>query len=933
VENNLGGVIASSGRSDIGAALRGRHDVCTTLNGLLDGARAGRSSVLVLRGEPGIGKSALLDYAAGAASGFRVLRAVGVEAEKDLSHSAVHQLWAPARDVQERLPKPQQEALRTTFGLGNGPAPDRLLVGLAMLSLLSEVADERPLLCLIDDAQWLDEASAQTLSFVARRLLADPIVLLFATRTPNGGLARLPELDLEGLPEADARSVLASVITGKLDDRVVDQIVAETRGNPLALLEWARGVSPAQLAGGYGLPDASSVPGRIEASFAARFVGLEEATRMLLVLAAAESAGSQALLWRAAERLGVPDDALGSAESAGLVELGPSLRFRHPLARSAVYRAAQPDERRQAHRAWAAVTDPEEDPDRRAWHLAHAAVGPDEEVAAELERAAGRAQARGGLAAAAAFLARAATLTPDPATRALRALVAGQTSLAAGALDDALGMLAAAEKGPLSDLERGQAEVLRARIAFASSRGSDTPPLLLAAARRVKGIDVTFARDTYLEALAGAMFAGRLAPPGATVLDVASAAQAAPRPAGPPRPSDFLLDGLTALFTEGLAPAIPILRGAHRAFVADQRSPAEQLRWLWLASATAMRIWDDQYALALADRHVWLAREAGALGELPLALTQRAFVHVFAGELAAAEALVGEINAAMEAIGGALVPYAAFALASLRGRESETTSLIERGRSEAVQRGEGIGLTVLDWAEAVLCNGLGHHAEARAAALRAVDRPQDVSSPNWAMVELIEAAARSGSSEVARAAHRRLIETTDICGTDWALGVGARSSALLAEEAVAEELYVEAIERLQRSTVRVELARAHLLYGEWLRGRRRRAEARDQLQIAGEMFGAMDAEAFTARAERELVAIGGRGRERVAAGGEELTTQEAQIARLAGEGLSNADIGARLYISQHTVAYHLRKVFAKLGISSRNQLGAALPGLADATPA
>ena len=920
------GVIAPSGRIDIGSTLQGRQDVRTTLDGLLDGARAGHSGVLVLRGEPGIGKSALLEYAAGSAPDMRVPRVVGIESEKDLPYSAVQQVCAPIQDRLERLPSPQQDALRTTFGLAEGPAPDRLLVGLGLLSLLSEAAGERPLLCLIDDAQWLDQASAQMLSFVARRLLAEPIVLLFATRTPSDEIAGLPELALEGLPEADARALLASVITGKLDDRVADQVIAEAHGNPLALQEWARGLSPARLAGGFGLPEAFSVPGRIEASFAQRFEALDKPTRTLLVLAAAEPAGDQDLLWRAAERLGIPNDALESAESAGLVELGPPARFRHPLARSAVYRAAQPEARRQAHRALAAVTDTEEDPDRRAWHLSKATVWSDEEVAAELERAAGRAQARGGMAAAAAFLERAATLTPDPATRAGRALGAAETYLAAGSLDDALGMLAGADGGPLNDLERGQADLLRARIAFASSRSSDAPPLLLDAARRLEGIDVALARDTYLEALAAAMFAGRLALPGAGVFDVASAAQAAPRPVDPPRPADVLLDGLTALFTEGLAVAVPTLRRAHRAFEADQRSPAEQLRWLWLASASAMHIWDDQYALALADHHVRLAREAGALGELPLALTQRVFVHVFAGELGAAEALVGEIHAAMESIGAALVPYAAVALAGLRGRESEAASLIERGRSDGSERGEGVGLTVLDWAEAVLDNGLSRHAQARDVALRVVDRTQDISSSNWGMVELIEAAARSGRPEVALAAQRRLVETTEICGTDWALGIKARSSALLADDASAAELHVEAIERLQRSSVHIELARAHLLYGEWLRRQRRRAEARERLQIARDMFDDMGAVGFAARAERELLAIGGRVRERRAQPREELTSQEMQIARFAGEGLSNADIGARLFISQHTVAYHLRKVFSKLDISSRNQLGAALPG-------
>jgi DNA-binding NarL/FixJ family response regulator len=904
--------------------LRGRRDECAVLDRLLEDARAGRSGVLVVRGEAGIGKTALLDYAVDAASDLSVLQAAGVESERELAFAALDQLCAPLLDQLDRLPGPQREALQISFGVAAGAVPDRILVGLSALSLLSDAAVERPLLCVVDDAQWLDRASAQALAFVARRLLAESVLMLFAAREPSDLLTGLPELAVERLRDDDARELLASVIPGRLDKRVADQLLAETQGNPLALLELTRGLSPAQLAGGFGLPGAVSVPSRVEESFLERLEVLPEGTRRLLLVAAAEPAGDRALLWRAAEGLGITGAALEPAESAGLLEVDGGLRFRHPLVRWAVYRAATPGERRQVHRALAQATDARADPDRRAWHLAAATAGLDEHVAAELERAADRAQARGGLAAAAAFLARAATLTPDPATRAGRALPAAETYLAAGSLDDALGMLTAADEGPLGDLERGQADLLRARIAFASGRSTDAPPLLLDAARRLDAIDGALARDTYLEALAAAMFAGRLAQPGAGVSDVASAAQAAPRPVGPLRPSDVLLGGMTALFTEGFAPAVPILHRAHRAFNADQRLPAEQLRWLWLASASAQHIWDDQCALALAELHVRLVREAGALGELPLALSQRVFVHVFAGELGAAEALVAEIDAAMESIGGALVPYAAVALTALRGRESEASSLIERSRSDGSQRGEGNGLTVLDWAEAVLANGLGRHERALAVALRVVDQPQDISSSNWGMVELIEAAARSGRPEVALAAHRRLVETTEICGTDWALGIKARSSALLAEDASAEELHVEAIERLERSRVQIELARAHLLYGEWLR-RERRTEARERLRSAHEMFTEMGAEAFAGRAERELVATGERVRKSSVETRKDLSSHEAQVARLARDGWSNAEIGERLLISQHTVAYHLRKVLSKLGIRSRNELPEALP--------
>jgi DNA-binding CsgD family transcriptional regulator len=904
--------------------LLGRRDECAMLDRLLEDARAGRSGVLVVRGEAGIGKTALLDHAVDAASDLTVLRAAGMESERELAFAALEQFCAPLLDRLDRLPAPQREALQTTFGLAEGAVPDRLLVGLATLGLLSEAADERPLLCVIDDAQWLDRASAQALGFVARRLLAESALMLFAAREPNDLLTGLPELVVERLSDDDARKLLASVIPGRLDGPVADQLLAETRGNPLALLELTRGLSSAQLAGGFGLPGAVSVPSRIEERFTQRLEVLPEDTRRLLLLAAAEPAGDRMLLRRAAEGLGIAGPVLEPAASAGLVEIDRGVRFRHPLVRSAVYRAATPQQRRLVHRALAEGTDRRADPDRRAWHLAAATTGLDEDVAVELERAAGRARARGGLAAAAAFLARGASLTPDPATRAERALAAAEIHLAAGSLDDAQRMLAVADEGPLSDLERGRADLLRARIAFASSHSGDAPPLLLDAARRLHGIDVASARDTYLEALAAAMFAGRFGRPGSGVIDVASAARAAPTPVGPPRPSDVLLDGLTALFTDGLAPAVPILRRAHRAFDADQLPP-EQLRWLWLASASAQHIWDDRYALALADRHVRLTREADALGELPLALTQRVFVHVLAGELGAAEALVGEIHAAMESIGGALVPYAAVALAAFQGREAEAAALIERGRSDGSQRGEGVGLTVLDWAEAVLGNGLGRYAHARTVALRVVDHPQDISSSNWGAVELIEAAARSGRPESALAAQRRLVRTTEICGTDWALGIRARSSALLADDASAEDLHVEAVERLQRSRVRIELARAHLLYGEWLLGERRRVDARERLRTAHEMFTAMGAKGFAGRAERALWATGERVRERRVDTRQELNHQEAQVARLARDGLSNAEIGERCFISQHTVAYHLRRVFGKLGITSRDELSQALP--------
>jgi hypothetical protein len=801
--------------------LRGRRSECQALDRLLEAVRAGRSGVLVVRGEAGIGKTALLEYAIESASDLRIVRAVGVESEMELAFAGLHQLCAPMLDRFDRLPGPQRDALATTFGLNLGAVPDRLLVGLAVLSLLSEVTEEQPLLCVVDDGQWLDEASAQVLGFVARRLLAESVAVVFAMREPSEEFRRLPELVVEGLRDEDACELLASVIRGPLDDRIRDRIVAETRGNPLALLELPRGLTPAELAGGFGLPDAMALSGRIEESFQQRVDALPKQTQLLLLVAAAEPVGDPALVRRAAERIGLSVEAPGPAEAAGLLELGARVRFRHPLVRSAVYRAAALTDRRSAHAALAKVTDPEVDPDRRAWHLAQAVAGPDEDVAAKLERSAGRAQARGGLAAAAAFLERSAELTLDPARRGRRALDAAQATFQAGAFDPALVLLATAEAGPLDDLPRARIDLLRAQIAFASSRGNEAPPLLLAAARRLERLDAGLARETYLDAFSAAMFAGRLAS-GPGLLEVAQAARQAPPPPPQPRKGDMLLNGLAVLFTDGYPAAMPLSKRALQAFCSEDITVEEGLRWLWLASVTAADLWDDESWYVLSNRHVKIAREAGALSELSLALNSRVYVHIFAGELAAAASLVEEVQAVREATGSNLAAYGALGLAAWRGREGEAGDLIEASMREVVPRGEGIGVTVTQWASALLYNGLGQYQDALVAARQAGEHPQELGVANWGLTELVEAAARNGVTELAADALERLSAMTRASGTDWALGIEARSGALLNEGDAAERLYLEAIERLGRTHVRVELARAHLLYCEWLRRDRRR---------------------------------------------------------------------------------------------------------------
>ena len=915
-----------SGRSPSRVRLRGRRDECSVIDGLLERARAGHSGVLVVGGEEGVGKTALLDYAIGSASDMLVVHASGVESEMELAFAALHQLCAPLLDRLEGLPAPQRHALEITFGLSEGPAPDRFFVGLAVLGLLSEVSQERPLLCVIDDAQWLDRASAQGFAFVARRLLADSVVILFAAREPSDVTAGLPELVLEGLRGADARSLLASVFPGRLDERVADELLAETRGNPLALLELPRGLTAAQLAGGFGLPAALSLSGRIEESFQQRLEALPEDTQRLLLVAAADPTGDPTLFWLAAEQIGITGPALEPAESAGLIEVGSRVRFRHPLVRSAVYREATPDDRRRVHRVLAEATDAQADPDRRAWHLAEAAAGPDEDVAGELERAAGRAQARGGLAAAAAFLERAAELTPAPSGRAQRAVAAAQTAYDAGALDDALALLGTAESGAVDEVQRCRAQLLRAQIAFASRRGSDAPPLLLEAARELEAVDPTLARATYLEALSAAMFAGRLAR-GGGALEVSEAALAGPPPPQPPGPSDLLLQGLAVRFTDGYAAGAPILKEALCAFRRETVLAPEEARWLWFASWIALYLWDDEAWAVLSTRHLDLVRAAGALTALPFVLTNRSSMYAFFGELGEAASYEDELRAATEATGIAPVPYGALALAALRGHEAELTGLIRTTVSEAEARGEGLVLTVTEFLGGLLYNGLGRD-DAALAAIGQAERYHEEGPAIWTLTELIEAAVRSGQPQLASRALERVVETTSAAGTDWGLGVEARCRALLTDGAEAESLFREAIERSGRATIRVELARAHLLYGEWLRRGRRRLDAREHLRTAFEMFIAMGMEAFAERAERELLATGERVRTRSVETRDELTDQETQVARLARDGHSNAEIGERLFISQHTVAYHLRKVFSKLGITSRNQLERALPASA-----
>jgi len=903
--------------------LRGRGDECRRLERLLDSARGGTSAMLVIRGEAGVGKTALLDYVAERASGCSVVRASGVESEMGYPFAALLQLLrAPILRNLEQLAPPQRDALRRAFGLMEGPPPQTYLVGLATLTMLSRLAGERPLVCLVDDVQWLDRESLAVLSFVVRRLAAEPIVVFFGVREPNEPeLSGLPDLVLTGLAEADARLLLDEAVPGGVDEQVRDRIVAETRGNPLALLELPRGMTPAEFAGGFGLPTAHELAGRIEQAFARRVQTLPEEAQRYLLLIAADAVGDVTAVGRAAEQLGLATSALLPAEDAGLVDLGPPIRFRHPLVRSAAYRAASPDGRRRVHAALADAADPERDPDRRAWHQAHAVRAPDEEVAGELERSASRACARGGVAAAAAFLERAANLSPDAMRRGRRALAAARLKFDAGAPDTAERLLAAVATAPLEELDHARAERLRAQIAFARTRGSDTPSLLSAAARLLEPVDPESARETHLEALWAAVRSGRFA----RVDGVVEAAEAAMRAAGtvPERAIDLLLDAVIARLARGYEPALPAVARSLAAFRAEGPS-RENLTWCWLACQLAMDMWDDGACETIASGLGRVARERGGLSILPFALNYSAAHQLFLGEFGVAHQLVQEAETITVATRG--VPMADFSvlLAAWRGERERTNAVRAAMIAAGTAHGEGFAVEVAEWAAAVLHNGLGEYAEARAAAQRAYD-PDGLGFGVWILPELIEAAVHSGDRAAAEYGLAQLVARSSTSTTEWARGVEAAAQALLCGTDDAERLHLEAIDHLGRSLVVVLHARAQLSYGEWLRRQNRRVDARIQLKAALNAFDTMGARGFAERARRELLATGETVRRRAADARDSLTPQEAQIARLAARGQSNSDIAAQLYLSHRTVEWHLHKVFAKLGIISRKGLAQALP--------
>ena len=882
--------------------LYSRDAESAVLDRVLESARSGRSAALVLLGEPGIGKTELLEQAAGRAAEFRVARVVGVESEMELAFAGLHQLCGPLLAGLDRLAPPQRHALARAFGLNTAGSPDRFLVGVAVLGLIAHAAEEQPLLCIVDDADRLDQASIQVLGFVARRLSAGSIAFLFGLRSPRAEVAGLPELRIDGLPGPAARALLESATAGPLDERVRDRVLAEARGNPQALLELPQALTAAELAGGLGLPAPLPPEGALERSVESRLERLPAATRLLLLAAAAEPVADGALLHRAAAQLGLGVEAAAPAEADGLFQLGSNVAFRHPLVRSVVYHSAPLSDRLAVHCALAEATDPAKDPDRRTWHRAQATLAPDDEIADELERCARRAKERGGLAAAAAFLERAVALTSDPARRAARALAGARALHDAGHSTQASELLRPAEEGPLDEPQRGLLSLLRAQIAFALRSEGNVAAPLARAAKRLESFDAGLARHTYLEALYAAVFAG--SPAGnAGIMAVAEEARLAPR-ATTPRPTDLLLDGLVAQLTEGHEKAAPTLRRA----VSDFR--ASDVRWHLLAFHAADDLWDDNAAHALSVRMARLARRPGRLAWLPAALRCLAYRSVCEGKLGSAAGLLDEAQPIPAATGATASEWPRALLAAWSGQEEDVAG---------ASSGDGaFHRAAAEYARAVLNNGLGRYDDALVDAQRAL-LEGDLFSP-WILWELVEAAVRCSDLDLAGAAVERLCMRTRASGTPLARAVESVARALVSDGEAADRLYRDGIKQLDRTRITTYAARAHLLYGEWLRRHGRRQEARAPLQASSDVLAAIGARPFAERAARELLATGMRVRRRTPETVGQLTLREAQIAQLAHEGHTNKEIGSRLFISTRTVEYHLHKVYAKLGIASRTQL-------------
>jgi DNA-binding CsgD family transcriptional regulator/tetratricopeptide (TPR) repeat protein len=864
--------------------LIGRTDHQARIDKLLGAARIGSGGSLLLTGEAGMGKSALLAYATSNAPRFQVQRISGVEFEQELPYSALHQLCVPLMSHLDQLPERHRDALLVAFGMAAGDT-DASRVGVAVLGLLTAATRRRPLLLVIDDAQWLDTASSAALVFLSRRISADRIAMLVALRTPaaDDSLAGLPALTVTGLADDDARALLAARSPLPLDEQVRDRLLAEAVGNPLALLELPT-------AGGFLPPGAG-----VEHVYETRLSGLTRGARLLLTLASADPTGDPALLRDAAARLGLDLGETGAeASSTGLVDFGTPVRFCHPLARSAAYRSAAPDDRRAAHDALAAVTTAA---DRRAWHRAQARVAPDEEVAEELERCADDARTRGGAAAAAAFLQRAVTLSADPLRRAERTVAAARACFEAGSGERALALLASVETARFGAAQRARADLVRGQITFAQRQDSAGPLLLVRAARHLSELDPAGARDHLLEAAGMSFVAGCSTNVHAQIL--AAASSTAPAGAGPD-----LLDALIAFASRGYLAAAPALRAA----LYDSPQP------IWtqspaLAPMVAIELWDTDTFSTIVGHLVEEGRRTGSPLLLRLGLAMSTIDAITTGDPGRAIATTAEEAAVADAINVAPLLNNRMLLAAIRGRRDQYAALLAHTGPDARQSFEQL------WPTALLHNGLGDHAAALSAARTALTG-DDLFLFGLILTELVEAAARCGDHPTAAEALRLLTERTQASPTPLGLGMAAYCRGLVTGQ---EEHFREAIELLAPGDRVFYLGRAHLLYGEWLQEQGGR-ECRDHLRTAHGLLSRSGADGFAQRAATALQAAGGRITPRPASPVEQLTMQEVAVARLVAAGATSSEAAAQLYISRRTVETHLNTIYRKLGLTSRRQL-------------
>jgi DNA-binding NarL/FixJ family response regulator len=899
--------------------LVGRQRECALVDELLAAARDGRSGALVVRGEAGIGKSALLTYAAEQAAGLRVLRGTGIETESEFPFAVVHQLLAPVADHIDAIPPRQRAALRGAFGLGPAVDEDRFLISLAVLNVLAETAASGPLLCLVDDAQWLDGASADTLTFAARRVEAEGIVLLFAARDSGFAAPGLPELPLAGLAAGEADSLLTERAAVPLAAEVRDRLVADTLGNPLALAELATSLPADQLAGRVPLPDRLPVGTDIGQLFGDRVRRLPADASTMLLVAAADDTGELRVILRAAAALGVEAGALDVAETAGLVSIdAPILAFRHPLVRSVVYQDATFQQRQAVQRALADVLDTDEDADRRAWHLANAAIGPDETAADALHRSAEHARRRGGHAAAATAYERAAALTAATESRAERLADAAEAAWLAGQPDRARKAIDATVPLAVAPVLRARVEHLRGSLEAACGVPASAYAVLVGGAELVSSLDPARAAQMLTEAGQIAWGTGDLP----RLVEAARRLGELPGADGTVALGAQIVTGLASFLHGDTAAATVRLRDA-----ADLARAASDPKALMLSAAGVMFLGDDTRALDLFTTAVAAARAAAAGALIPTLLAPLATLEAWTGRYAAASANVSEGLRLAEETGqdnpAAHLRGVLAWLAAVRGREQECRDAANATLSHAIGHRLGPHAAIASWALALLDLGGGRYAPA-------LDRLSALASAGpgdghpvisvFASADLVEAATRSNQEAAGQAALARLDAWSSHTTAPWALALVARCRGLLASGVEQDEHFTEALRLHSQGGRPFDTARTELVYGEALRRRRRRTDARPHLRAAHETFQRLDTTPWAELARRELRATGETARKRDPSTSTQLTPQELQIARFVADGATNRTIADHLFLSPRTVDYHLHKVFTKLGLTSRGEL-------------